>query len=304
MGVARVVVVFGVSCLLTLTAGAADVSVDCNKKGSINEALAKLSPTGPNTVRVSGACNENIHIQGFDRLTLIGDGNASITGTTADVAVVLAGAGSDEFRLENITVNGTTPRPGVLCGNFSVCRLVNVTVQGSTGAGVVFRNSSGSIQGGAIQNNREGLSLSASRVDIGGAAEIRNNTQRGITAVAGSVLIIDGASIANNGFDGIALETGSAMTANNLSVTGNQGGGIALNNTSSLRMANSSITGNTSPGLFIGNLSFVRLLGGNTVTGNATVQGEVDIRCNASTSGVSGPQPGVGSTTNCTIPAP
>ena len=75
--------------ILLLSAGsvaqALTLSVDCSSKERINSIGAALKvlqgPLGslPNTINVSGACNENILIQNMDRLTLNAVGGASIT---------------------------------------------------------------------------------------------------------------------------------------------------------------------------------------------------------------------------------
>ena len=60
-----------------------NVKVNCSRKAegalpSINAALKLLAPAISNTVTVSGTCNENILIQGFDRLTLVSTTGATI----------------------------------------------------------------------------------------------------------------------------------------------------------------------------------------------------------------------------------
>src|SRR5439155_23290364 len=55
-------------------AQAANVSVNCDKHDSIRKTLhlvAISNSKGPSTITVSGACEENVVIQGMDRLTLI-----------------------------------------------------------------------------------------------------------------------------------------------------------------------------------------------------------------------------------------
>ncbi len=74
------VAMFGICAV----AQAAIVNVNCNanKNNSINVALGKLNKRGPNTVRVSGNCNEAVVIDGFDRLTLEGNPTATINDPT------------------------------------------------------------------------------------------------------------------------------------------------------------------------------------------------------------------------------
>jgi hypothetical protein len=55
------------------------VAVKCVGRFTIKGALKTLNPAGPNTLTISGTCNENVVIQGFNRLTLLGKPGATIT---------------------------------------------------------------------------------------------------------------------------------------------------------------------------------------------------------------------------------
>ena len=48
------------------------ISVECDKGETIGDALAKIDRNGPNTVRVSGTCHENVSVMGFYDLRLEG----------------------------------------------------------------------------------------------------------------------------------------------------------------------------------------------------------------------------------------
>src|SRR5262245_51809805 len=64
------------------TVAAATLSVNCGGKvglTSIGAALKAVQFAGPSTIKVSGACHENIVIQSLDRLTLNAAPGASIT---------------------------------------------------------------------------------------------------------------------------------------------------------------------------------------------------------------------------------
>lgn len=65
----RTAYVLAVVCLFLLASAPAyadDVTVDCNKKKTINAALAALGKQGPHTVTVLGTCTEPVLIDGFD----------------------------------------------------------------------------------------------------------------------------------------------------------------------------------------------------------------------------------------------
>src|SRR3989440_4427173 len=72
-------------------AQAANLSVNCDKHESISKVLrllAKTNPVGPNTITVSGGCDENLVIRSMDRLTLVTKKGASITDRSGNSVVV------------------------------------------------------------------------------------------------------------------------------------------------------------------------------------------------------------------------
>ena len=63
-------------------AQAANLTVNCDNKQTIRQAvrlLAATNPQGPNKITVSGSCKGNFAIKNMDRLTLITKNGASIT---------------------------------------------------------------------------------------------------------------------------------------------------------------------------------------------------------------------------------
>jgi hypothetical protein len=64
--------------------------------------LQKLQSAGPNTINVSGACNENILITDIDRLTITGGNGASLTDATGGAADV------GDIRNSRVTITGMT----------------------------------------------------------------------------------------------------------------------------------------------------------------------------------------------------
>ena len=49
--------------------------------------LKIVNPAGPNTLTVSGACNENVEIYAFNRLTLVAKTGATITDARVERAL-------------------------------------------------------------------------------------------------------------------------------------------------------------------------------------------------------------------------
>ena len=69
-----------------------EIAITCGDQPgnqSISGVLARLDPTQPHTLRVSGTCKENLLIQSFDRLTLIANPAATISDVSAGNAAVV-----------------------------------------------------------------------------------------------------------------------------------------------------------------------------------------------------------------------
>jgi Right handed beta helix region len=136
-------------------AQASHLTVNCDKKDTIRETLkflAVANPQGPNTVVVSGNCNENILIQSMDRLTLITKKGATITDHSNGSLAVVDIEDSHSVTLQGFTINGGAT--GVSCGTSSVCYLTGNTVQDVLGAGVhVGLGSHAFLESNVIQNN-------------------------------------------------------------------------------------------------------------------------------------------------------
>jgi len=312
-------------CAAWPLAQAADVAVNCGakKNNSITAALAGLSKGGPNTVRIAGNCLEAVAIDGYDRLTLIGNPTATINDPTPEQGeeyedtTVLSIADSDHVLVQAITVNGGAQ--GISCSGYSICRLVDVHVHNSLGNGVTYVRSSGFIADNTIIEDNAGAGLqvmngsnvsliplnttSVPIIQANGAGAIvtddshlqvsgviQNNTGAGITAERGCNVRILGDPAAGWGF-----------------VTGNSGRGLFLRAaTAHIRFA--TITGNASNGVEIAQLSLVRFTGPNTFTGNDSGSGAaaLDVECSATTSVAIGGASGVagGGVTNCVAETP
>lgn len=321
-----VLVLVAALCLGTL-AQAADIAVDCGakKNNSINAALALLDKTGPHTITVSGACSEEVVIENFDDLTLRGNPGASINDPTPSVLddnnVVTIG-GSRDVTVRDLTINGGAD--GITCFRFSVCYLLNLTVQGGY----------------------EGISLARSEAFVGDNTVIQNTAASGISVFngahlrAGPYLTANGVTIQNNGSssegavgvtvgngsyadlfqvtiqghtygEGVIVDFGSHVRLVGSTVTGSGGTGVSVGGASVLRLQSlpgfpTTITGNGGHGVEVSYLSYLRINGARTISGNTTGP---DVYC-ASTSAVTQGTGGSGTpnlgggTTNCTEPAP
>lgn len=182
-----------VLCLaFTMSASAANVSVDCNgpKPGSfpsITAALNSLAPAGPNVITVQGTCKENVFIPYYQNLTI-----QSATGFTAVIenaanpaGIVLQAFGCRGLVLLNLVIEGGTY--GLLINQASEAEIFNLVVQ--------------------------------------------NNSSDGATAQIGSTLGVDNSKFINNGGNGLTVAGMSNATlatspGETILFSGNAGNGI------------------------------------------------------------------------------
>src|SRR5690242_14237999 len=110
---------------LSLQVQAKTVNVRCgaatnSDPTSITAALALLNPNGPNTLSVFGACNENVFINGFNRLTLAGNAGASVVDASGGTAQTILVVDSTDVVFRGLVIEGGLV--GIQCDSFSVCR--------------------------------------------------------------------------------------------------------------------------------------------------------------------------------------
>jgi hypothetical protein len=90
--------------LLPGIAHANNLAVNC-PAGSLNAALAALPPNGPNTITVTGTCNENVFVDNMRSLTIIaGAGGATIVGPQDSDAFDIGP--SQNITLQNLEIAG------------------------------------------------------------------------------------------------------------------------------------------------------------------------------------------------------
>jgi hypothetical protein len=152
-------------CLSPGMARANNVSVDCNAGGSINAALATLTPTGPNQITVTGTCSEAVTITDIRSLTIMsGVGGAKIVqpkdSNTFDIVC------SQNITLQNLKIVGV-PGSTFGSGGFGVSifepsdvHILGCDVHDNEGGGVIASTSSVLIlQNTNIHNNTPGDGL-------------------------------------------------------------------------------------------------------------------------------------------------
>ncbi|HYL16118.1 MAG TPA: right-handed parallel beta-helix repeat-containing protein [Terriglobales bacterium] len=294
--------------LLVSGAYAANVTVRCGHQGegedsfpSVSAALSHLNPSATNTITVSGACNENVVIQGFDRLTLVASPGASINDASNGADWVVFITDSHRVALQGFAVNGGGG--GIACFNNSLCRFAGNTIQNSMGDGLFVNSSQAELNGDTIQNHAgRGLVLGQGSHARAIGESIVGNGASGIRLVNDGFLFALGNTINNNGFYGIRLTDHSSAQMTDNTITGNAAGGVGLETSSeghfSVSATGNVITGNAGNGVTISDLSFANFDSpGNNISGNAT---QPDVACNPQTSAARGALANIGTgTTNC-----
>ncbi|MGB7554816.1 MAG: right-handed parallel beta-helix repeat-containing protein [Candidatus Korobacteraceae bacterium] len=289
--------------LFSLAAQSATVTVHCGGSVSgINSALSRLNPIGPNTLIVSGTCKENVVVQGFDRLTLqAAQSGATINDMSGGNNPTVAIVDSQRVAIQGFTINGGSP--GILCGDFSLCRFSQNTVQNAADNGVIISGSRSSFDGDTIQNNASrGLVLrQQSSVVIAGAI-LQGNPDAGADVHDGSFLYSIGTTVQNNGFGLRAEESTLRIELTNIS--SNSLDGVQLQEESNAWFSTVSgpnmITGSGFQDVSVNDLSFASFDPGNVVTGSLQPP---DVVCNPQFSATRGAITNIGGgTTNCQEP--
>lgn len=289
--------------LLSVVAQGATVRVRCgsNSSSSINGALQHLNPPGPNTIIVSGTCNENVVIQSFDRLTLQAQPGAMINDASGGNNPTVTILDSQRVSLQGFTINGGSP--GVLCTDYSLCRFSQNTVQGAADDGVVISRSRSDFDRDVIQNNGfRGIVVREQGTALVPTVSIQGNGGAGADALDGSFLYAFQCTIQNNAF-GIRAED-STLRIELSTITGNAFDGVQLQEGSSARFpvifGPNAINGNGFQGVSVNDLSFAAFDSGNDVSGNLMPP---DVVCNPQFSATRGATTNIGSgTTNCVEP--
>ena len=297
------------------SAQAATLNVNCNAQAgqlhTIAGALKLLNPSGPNTINVSGSCNENVLIQSFQNLTLNAISGASITDASRGAAFVVDIKDSTDVTLQGFTINGGDV--GVFCGDLSVCRFKNNTIQNATdsitgnGAGVFLFMSRATFDGDVVQNNsRHGFQITNGSSAIGYNIQVNNNGHFGISIGGGSFFSGDPANIQNNGEFGVRVLGHSIFSLIAGAITGNAGSGVTVRGASEFNINSLdgpiNISGNGGSGVEIHDLSFATFTNPSPVTikGNNTTP---DVNCLQLSYKAQGATTNIGGgTTNCTEP--
>jgi len=290
--------------LLGTIAQGATVQVHCGASASgINAALSHLNPAGPNTIVVSGTCNENVVIQSFDRLTLQAAGSgATINDVSGGNNPTVAILDSQRILIQGFTINGGSP--GILCGDYSLCRFSGNTVQTAVDNGVIVSRSKSSFDGDTIQNNGfRGLVLREQSSAVIAGVMLQGNPNAGADVHDGSFLYSLAAAVQNNGF-GLRAEE-STLRIEVSTISNNSLDGVQLQEESNAWFSTVSgsnmITGSGFQDVSVNDLSFAVFDPGNIIIGSLQPP---DVVCNPQFSATRGALTNIGGgTTNCMEPS-
>lgn len=295
----------------SVTTGGINLKVDCSHKAegklpSINAALKLLVQSASNTVTVSGTCNENVTIQGFDRLTLISTSGATINDASGGQNPVLDIEDSRRVTLQGFTVNGGLD--GIICANASVCYLTSNTIQSSLGQeGIaVSSGSKAFLTNNTVRNNgTRGLTVNQGSQVFSTTDSFEGNSDTGVVANTSAFFTCSNSSIANNGNGGILITDHSALRLISCSASANAGNGVIVQRGSEARFDSYSgaatVTSNSGSGVLVRDLALVFFSPGANITGNL---GAADVSCGPVFSATRGFANLTGSTTNCPAELP
>jgi Right handed beta helix region len=258
------------------------INFNCNNAQHLllSSFLAGLDPDEASTILVSGTCTDNLHINGINRLTLLGAPGATVNDASGGTDFVITATNTLTFDFEGFTINGGAA--GFACLSHSTCLLAGNTIQSSLGPGVLVDRSNAILQGDTIQNNAgRGVSaLNAANVTLAGET-VQNNGAAGVAAFYGTNLNVQFSVIkSNDGAGGIRVAEHSTLRLIDSTLQGNPNG-VVLESSSAGTFENfglgSTITGNANAGVFVADQSFGDFSGGpNTITGNLS---GTDVAC-------------------------
>ena len=220
-----------------------NLKLKCDGVNTLGGLLAKLNPNKAYTITVSGECNENVEIVGFQHLTLQAEEGASISDASDGTATVVSVAYTTFFEMLGFTINGGDI--GVVCGSNSTCLFADNTVQDAVSAGAWVFQSRADFVGGVMQNNE----------------------RQGLLVQEGSTVSVINVSLLNNSTGG-AVGYGSTLIANDSTIQDNELDGLRVASNSTLRLAGNTVNGNGRDGVHVFLNSFAFFEGGNTVSNN------------------------------------
>ncbi len=253
-----------------------DIKLNCTssrKKDTLSGLLANLNPDHPYTIRISGACQDNVTILSFTDLTLIAEPGASITDGSGGLSPVIQVGRTTAFEMQGFTINGQA----VWCVDNSTCFFSGNTFQDSTDEGVSVDQSSADFIGDTSQHNAgPGFRITDAAVVNMDTVSLVNNGGNGAFVGYGSTAVVGNSTALHNGGQGFRVSTHSLISLGGSNVSNNGQDGVFVQVGSEGTFAENTINGNGQAGVRVRDLSMVTFPGGSDVTGNL---GGTDVVC-------------------------
>jgi hypothetical protein len=293
--------------------GAKEILVRCDSGGKIGWALSKLDKTRPGIVKVSGTCQENVLISGFDDLRIVGKPGATLLPVPPQTAYAIEVLASRTVSIEGLTIRQTGDRVAMGLGTCDNCLLNNVVVDGGVGfyayegshvrvSGLTVTGSGGwtaigawkawlYIEDSVFEGGGTGTTTRWCGLCIGEntAANVFRSTLKGfgvgIGVDAGAHAIIqDQTTVQENWCYGVQVTNGAhALVQQSSSILDNAftcwSGGINVDGNATLVVAQNQATGevriagNRAGGIRLNHHSFASLGGGTVITDNVDGSG-------------------------------
>ncbi|MGH9788391.1 MAG: right-handed parallel beta-helix repeat-containing protein [Candidatus Acidiferrales bacterium] len=251
--------------LLAASAGAADLSVNCDLGESLQAAIDSLDFAGPNSITLTGACTENVQIEGRRNLIIAAPDGQTATLQAADSTLAaLRLIAAQNILLRRLVIRGG--RWGILAGRASETLLSECTLENNgEGLFAIDNSLAGLVEGTAVRNNGTGLAAATNAsFIIREGVVIENNAGVAVQLFSAAAAIVNGNTIRNNGAGVNALHRSSVEFSGQNTVQNNGAFG--------LQVAQGSVaTFNTTPS-FMGPVGFTTIEG-HTVVGVNVVNG-------------------------------
>lgn len=253
-----------------------DLRLNCGgskKKQTLSGLLTGLDPNHPYTIRVSGACQDNLSIVSFTDITLIAEPGASITDASGGLSPVVYVGRTTAFEMQGFTINGQA----VWCVDNSTCFFSGNTFQDAADEGVFVDQSNADFVGDTSQNNAgPGFRIMDGAVVSIDTVNLVNNGGNGAFVGQGSIAVVGNASVHDNGAQGFRISTHSLLTLGGSNVSNNGADGVFVLVGSEGAFDENTIRNNGQAGVRVRDLSMVTFPGGSDVTGNL---GGTDVVC-------------------------
>jgi hypothetical protein len=177
------------------------VDVDCDKRESVTEAVAKADPATPIVVRISGTCRETVRIERSD--------------------VTLAGMSSTDAVIRPPSLNGQPTGPGIRARNAHGLAVRDITVREGTDGILVLASSRVTLTRVTATLNNGPSDLFGGVEGFGAAFEASEATitesdlsgnQAPLVALRGSTVVVLDSKVSGNSLDGPFSFDNSALT--------------------------------------------------------------------------------------------